>query len=78
MKKAILVISLILISLLLIAPLKDHLIKIAVEVGASEVIIKIAAKTDKAVEITVSARKYLIPQPQLAAGILYQISEKLK
>lgn len=29
-------------------------------------------------EITVSARKYLLPKPEIAAGIIYQIKEELK
>ncbi|MFH0739026.1 MAG: AsmA family protein [Candidatus Omnitrophota bacterium] len=43
-----------------------------------EVIIKISHILDKEVTIAVSARKYLIPKPHIAEGLLYQISEKLK
>jgi hypothetical protein len=43
-----------------------------------EVIIKISHILDKKVTIAVSARKYLIPKPHIAEGLLYQISEKLK
>jgi len=30
------------------------------------------------INITISARKYLFPKPEIAAGILYEVSEKLK
>lgn len=44
--------------------------------GRTEVKIKIVS-TGQKVKITVSARKLLIPQPTVAGGILYQISERL-
>ncbi|MBP7088456.1 MAG: hypothetical protein KBB01_04070 [Candidatus Omnitrophica bacterium] len=48
------------------------------EVGNSKVTLKLKKVTDKKTEITVSARKYMLPQPEVAAGIIYSISGKLK
>lgn len=48
------------------------------KVSGCNVTIKIVKKTDKTVQVTVSARKYLIPKPQIAGGVLHQISEELK
>ncbi len=39
---------------------------------------KIAKSDQGKTEIVIAARKYLIPQPEVAQGILYQIQEKLK
>lgn len=43
-----------------------------------EVVIRIVETTAKKVAISVSARKYMLPKPKTAEGVLYQISQKLK
>lgn len=48
------------------------------EVNKVNVTVKIAKINGKTVRITVTARKYLLPKPQVASSILYQISQKLK
>jgi len=40
--------------------------------------IKIEKTKDNAVKITVSARKFMMPKPEIAAGVLYEITQKLK
>lgn len=50
---------------------------IKAEVNGASTTIKVM-KADKGTKVSISARKYLIPQPQVAGGVLYQISEKLK
>jgi hypothetical protein len=47
------------------------------KIGASEVIIKIQKKAGNRSEITASARKFLLPQATVAAGLIYEISERL-
>ncbi len=44
----------------------------------TSVTVKIAGLTPKSTQVTVSARKFLLPKPEIAKGILLQISEKLK
>lgn len=48
------------------------------EADKVNVTVKIAQLNEKAVRVTVTARKYLLPKPKTASGILYQISQKLK
>ena len=43
-----------------------------------EVVIRIVETTARKAAITVSARKYMLPKPKTAEGVLYQISQKLK
>lgn len=42
------------------------------------VVIRISQKPGKKVNISVSARKYILPKPKIAEGVLYEISQKLK
>ncbi|TAN60769.1 hypothetical protein EPN16_04565 [bacterium] len=42
------------------------------------VTVKIAQINEKSVRVTVTARKYILPKPKIASGILYEISQKLK
>lgn len=42
------------------------------------VTVKISSTTPKTTQVTVSARKLLLPKPEIAKGILLQISDKLK
>ncbi len=48
------------------------------KVQGCDVAVKISALKEKTVRITVSARKYMLPRPQIAGGVLYEISGKLK
>ncbi|TAM43339.1 hypothetical protein EPN54_00445 [bacterium] len=47
-------------------------------VDSANVKIQIKKKAVDKIEIIVSARKYLFPQPKIAGGVLYEIAEKLK
>lgn len=40
--------------------------------------VKVQKVSDKETKIVVSARKYLLPRPEIASGIIYKISQKLK
>lgn len=48
------------------------------DVGGVDVSVNLKKISSGLTEITVSARKYLLPKPEIAAGIIYQISEELK
>lgn len=47
-------------------------------VNGAKVTVKLKALSEKSTQFVVSARKTLMPKPEIAAGILYQIPEKLK
>jgi len=47
-------------------------------VDKNDVTIKMEKLTDRSTQVTVSARRLLMPKPEVAQGLLYQISEKLK
>ncbi|MFA5276217.1 MAG: AsmA family protein [Candidatus Omnitrophota bacterium] len=51
---------------------------ISAEVNSAQVNVKINKKANNKTEVFVSARRYLLPRPEVAAGVLYEISEKLK
>jgi uncharacterized protein involved in outer membrane biogenesis len=48
------------------------------KVSGSNITVKLERKTQKSVQVTVSARKLLIPKPKVAGGVLHEITEKLK
>ncbi len=48
------------------------------EVDAAQVSLKITKKTGNKMAVVISARKYLLPKPEIAGGVLYEISDKLK
>ncbi len=48
------------------------------EVDSAQVTVKVSKKTAKTTEVVVSARKYLLPKPKIAGGVLYEIAERLK
>jgi len=48
------------------------------KVNGSSISIEFEKKSGKNIVVTVSARKYMIPKPKVAGGILYQIQEILK
>ncbi|MBU0503714.1 MAG: hypothetical protein ABH882_04825 [Candidatus Omnitrophota bacterium] len=51
---------------------------ISATINSVQITVRIRKKTDSLTQITVSARKYLFPKPEIAGGILYEISEKIK
>ena len=48
------------------------------EVNSASVAVKITKKEGNKTKIVISARKYLLPKPEIAGGILYEVSEELK
>ncbi|MGA2775658.1 MAG: AsmA family protein [Candidatus Omnitrophota bacterium] len=48
------------------------------EVNSAKVELRVNKKVGNKTEVFVSARRYLLPRPEVAGGILYEISEKLK
>ena len=48
------------------------------EVNSAQVAVKITKKEEDKTKIVISARRYLLPKPEIAGGILYEISGKLK
>lgn len=51
---------------------------IKAEIDSVRVAVKVEKLTAKKTQVTASARKYLLPKPEVANGIIYQITEKLK
>ncbi len=51
---------------------------ISASVNFADVTLKVTKKSENNTLVTVSARKYFLPKPELAGGILYEVSEKLK
>lgn len=51
---------------------------ISAEVSGASVALKLKQISSRVTQITISARKALLPKPEIAAGILYQIKEKVK
>ena len=50
---------------------------IKAKVDGSDVAIKLKKMPERKIEVTISARKMMIPKPKVAGGIQYQISEKM-
>ncbi len=51
---------------------------ITAEAGGANITVRLEEKSPRLTQVSVSARKYLFPKPEIANGILYKISEKLK
>jgi len=51
---------------------------ISAAMNSVQITVKIIKKADHKAQVIVSARKYLLPKPEIAGGVLYEISEKLK
>ena len=51
---------------------------ISATVDSASITVKINKKADNKAEVVISARKYLLPKPEIAGGVLYDIAEKLK
>jgi uncharacterized protein involved in outer membrane biogenesis len=47
-------------------------------VNSAQIEVKLARKDGNKTQVVVSARRYLLPRPEVAGGVLYAISEKLK
>ncbi len=52
--------------------------EISANVNSADVAIKLKKTTGGKTHIIISARKYFLPKPEIAGGILYNISEKVK
>jgi hypothetical protein len=50
---------------------------IKANINGAMVALQLRKKADKKTEITISARKYMLPKPDVAGGVLYQILDKL-
>jgi len=50
---------------------------IKANINGSTVAIHLKKISDNKTEITISARKYMLPQPDVAGGVLYEIQDKL-
>ena len=48
---------------------------IKANISSAQVTLKINKKTGNKTQVVVSARKYLLPKPEIAGGVLYEISE---
>ena len=44
----------------------------------ADVLIKLENTPARKIKVVVSARQYMLPKPEIAGGVLYQIGEKLK
>ena len=51
---------------------------LAAEINSAQVALKIRKKADNKIEVVISARQYLFPKPEVAGGVLYEISKELK
>ena len=51
---------------------------ISAEVNKTSVTIKLKQLSPKTTQITISARKYMLPKPEVANGVMYEISEQIK
>ncbi len=51
---------------------------IAAEVSGSSIALKLKKINDKKTEVTISARKFGLPKPEVASGVLYQLTDRLK
>ena len=51
---------------------------IKAEINSAGVALKINKKSANKTEIVASARKFMLPKPEIAGGVLYEISEKLE
>jgi len=51
--------------------------EIKADINGSKVALILRKSTNNKTEITISARKYMFPQPDIAGGVLYQVLDKL-
>ncbi|MBU1125926.1 MAG: hypothetical protein KKC84_07855, partial [Candidatus Omnitrophica bacterium] len=48
------------------------------EVQGAGVVLKFKALTPKTTQLTISARKFMLPKRAIASGILYQIAQEMQ
>jgi hypothetical protein len=48
------------------------------DIRGAQVTLKLQELSNNSTRVTISARKFFLPQPEVAAGVMYRISEKLK
>jgi len=51
---------------------------LSAEVNGAQVYVKVTEKSDNKTAVVISARKFLLPKPEIAGGILYELSARLK
>jgi hypothetical protein len=51
---------------------------ISADVNGTGVVVKLKQVSSKTTQITISARKFMLPKPETANGVLYQISQSIK
>ncbi|MCM8779886.1 MAG: hypothetical protein NC914_01900, partial [Candidatus Omnitrophica bacterium] len=51
---------------------------IGAEVSGANIVLKLKQISPRLTQVTISARKAFLPKQEIAAGILYQIKEKVK
>ena len=51
---------------------------IAAEVNGANIKVALKQVSAKATQVTISARKYMMPKPETASGVFYRIAERLK
>jgi len=51
---------------------------IKAEVSGARVTFKLKAVSDKSTQVTISARKFGLPKPEIASGIIYRLRDRLK
>lgn len=51
---------------------------ISAEVSGARVVFKLKKLSEKSTQVTISARKFGFPQPEIALGVMYRLSRKLK
>ena len=51
---------------------------ISAKVNGTDVSLKLKKISNRKTQVTISARKYFLPKPEIAGGVLYKISEKIK
>lgn len=51
---------------------------ISAEVNGARVAFKLKKLSEKSTQVTISARKFGLPQVEVASGIMYRLSEQLK
>jgi hypothetical protein len=52
--------------------------EITATVNGADVVLKLNKVSETSTEVTISARKFLLPQPEVASGVLYRMSQELK
>ncbi|MCX5696399.1 MAG: hypothetical protein NTU54_00245 [Candidatus Omnitrophica bacterium] len=51
---------------------------VSANINGSQVTLRVKKNPDNKIRVIISARKYLLPKPEVAGGVLYEISNRLK